>query len=63
MAYTLISTQFDKVSGWNDGPKKPTSTKVEGTATNIQSALSTISTNVANLAAGEDIIVIISNRG
>ena len=62
MSYILKSTQFDKTSCWPDGPKKPTTTKVEGTAANIQSALTTISNSVGSLAVGEDIIVIISNR-
>jgi len=62
MAYTMISTQFDKVSGWTDGPRKPTTTKTEGNAAAIQTALTSVANNVSSLAAGEDICIVISNR-
>lgn len=62
MAYTMISTQFDKVSGWTDGPRKPTTTKTEGNAAVIQTALTSVAAAVSELATGEDICIVISNR-
>lgn len=62
MAYTMITTQFDKVSGWTDGPRKPTTTKTEGNASAIQTALTSVAGNVSSLATSEDICIVISNR-
>ena len=62
MAYTMTTTQFDKVSGWTDGPRKPTTTKTEGNAAAIQTALTDVANSVSSLATGEDITIVISNR-
>lgn len=62
MKFTAVVVQFDQVSGWTDGPKKPTGTKTTGAASTVASAIAsaTNTTTLNSLAAGESIHVIVT---
>lgn len=57
--YKATIVNFDKVSGWNDGPQKPTTTTVsqDGGYADITSA---VSSALANVATGESLCVIVT---
>lgn len=62
MKYKATVVAFDKVSGWADGPMKPTVTESSGTASTVASAVAsaTNSSTLGGMAAGEVIQVIIT---
>ena len=64
MTYTATITKFEKVSGWNDGPCKPSQTVTTGTASTIASAIASAasSSNIGDLAEGETINIIVTAK-
>lgn len=57
---TVNAVEFNKVTGWSDGPLKP-NTKLSTTAVSSQvvnSLVSTIQSELPNMATGETLTVI-----
>lgn len=55
-------SSFNKTTCWPAGPCKPETTIVEGTAVQVQSAVSTAIQDLGNLTAGESIQIIITYK-
>ncbi|MBQ1571819.1 MAG: hypothetical protein IIZ78_11885 [Clostridiales bacterium] len=58
--YNSSATKFQKVSGWTDGPLKPTTTTATGTAANIQSAVASAVSGIGSMAVGESVHIIVT---
>lgn len=52
--------KYTKVNGWAAGPKKPTTTDVEGTAAQAKTAVDAVLDTLANMNVGESVHVILS---
>ena len=57
MTYKVVTAYFDKTSCWPNGPKKPSTTTVEGTASDATSALNSVIALLSSLDEGEDVII------
>lgn len=57
--YKATIVNFDKVSGWNDGPQKSTTTTVTQDS-GYNTITSAISSALANVATGESLCVIVT---
>lgn len=55
MKYLATLSTFKTVTGWENGPKKPTITSAAGNASEAQSLASQISTLISSLGDGESI--------
>lgn len=53
-------TNFQKVSGWTNGPKKPSTITYSDTAENVKDALTTALNAVTSMDAGETITIVIN---
>lgn len=58
--YNASATKFQKVTGWTDGPQKPTTTNTSGTAAQIQSAVATAVSGIGSMAVGESVHIIVT---
>jgi len=58
--FNSSATTFKKVSGWTDGPLKPTTTTATGTAANIQSAVASAVSGLGSMAVGESVHIIVT---
>ena len=58
--YNSSATKFQKVSGWDGGPLKPTTTTATGTAANIQSAVASAVSGIGSMAVGESVHIIVT---
>lgn len=52
--------KFTKTNGWTDGPLKPTTNEVSGTAAQVTTAVDTALAGLSNMTAGECINIIIT---
>lgn len=57
--YIATATTFKKVSGWTDGPCKPTITKSDTTASEAQSIITAASAAVSSLDPGESVNIVV----
>jgi len=55
MKYLATLSTFKTVTGWEDGPKKPTITSSAGNASEAQSLAGQISSLISNLGDGESV--------
>lgn len=54
------SSVFKQVTGWTDGPKKPTVSTSNTTVAAAQAILSAASTAISSLAPGESINIVVT---
>ena len=54
-----MTVVYKKVSGWNDGPLKPTVTNTTGT-TDLQTAVTAALNGIATMTDGENIHIIVN---
>lgn len=54
-----MTVVYKKVSGWNDGPLKPTVTNTTGTA-DLQTAVTAALNGIATMTDGENIHIIVN---
>lgn len=52
--------KFTKVTGWTDGPLKPTVTDASGTAAQVKTAVDNVLNTLGSMSEGEAIHVIIT---
>ena len=54
-----MTVVYKKVTGWNNGPLKPTITNTVGT-TDLQTAVNSAISGIANMSDGESIQIIVN---
>lgn len=54
-----MTVVYKKVTGWNNGPLKPTITNTVGT-TDLQTAITAAVNGIANMSDGESIQIIVN---
>lgn len=54
------AVQFDNVQNWTDGPLKPTGTNYSGTPASVITSLTSVLSNISNLADGEVLQIIVT---
>lgn len=58
--YKATIVNFDKVSGWTDGPQKPTTATATQDGSSGTTISSAVQTALGNVAAGESLCVIVT---
>lgn len=60
MIIKASAVQFDNVQNWTEGPLKPTSTNYSGTPASVITSLTSVLSNISNLADGEVLHIIVA---